>query len=148
MNAFDKIGGIAVAHHRATLDAVVLLRSLVSVGSESPSVADCWLLNAAHHLEERPTTSRLRIVLDDDESAQALLGVIVAVEATAGGDYMLIYADGHVVHIDTGYVGATMRVEDAPTLTSGIDMPRLRSVLAFGEILMERAIHANNREAR
>lgn len=43
---------------RETLDAAILLRSLVE-DEEEPADSDCWLLNAALHVEGRRPTSRM-----------------------------------------------------------------------------------------
>lgn len=58
---------------RATLDAVVILRNLVDYRSDDnmPTDGDCWLLNAALHLEGRMPIHRVSAyqaaTVDDDE---------------------------------------------------------------------------------
>lgn len=48
-----------VAEAAATLDAILILRGLVPRNTEQPTDADCWLLNAALHLEGRVPSTRI-----------------------------------------------------------------------------------------
>jgi hypothetical protein len=49
-------------HQEATRDAIVLLRNRVDFTHVCPTVGDCWLLNAALHLEGRPTRDPARAI--------------------------------------------------------------------------------------
>ena len=46
----------------------------------------------------------------EDDAAQVLVGTIVRIEGGPHGDWTLHYADGRIVFVDCGYVGATLEL--------------------------------------
>lgn len=56
-----------------------------------------------------------RELREEDDVVDALLGKIVSVKMDSpNGDFELIYADGHRIVIDCGYVGARIYVKEPP----------------------------------